>query len=119
MRSYFSIGMLFIFLFSTVGVIAGTYRCKMNMEDMVRKSCCTPSQKSCCEKEVKLLKIKDDFLSSSHQQTIKVFSTIALFIQDHEKASETLSNPGYIVLSAHAPPCSPYDILPFVQSFLI
>ena len=74
---------------------------------------------SCCKHEVKLLKVKDDFVSSAFQNVQKNFSSPIVLI------SQVLSENYFPVphfqfsQSDHAPPGKIIDRLSFIQSFLI
>ncbi|MBK6481926.1 MAG: hypothetical protein IPG01_02035 [Chitinophagaceae bacterium] len=118
MKRLISILILFVFLFSTIGVIASSYQCKKPMT--VNKSCCKASDNGCCEKNSKLLKITDHFISASFQLPVKsslsflnalvIVSTGAL---PHFAGVQVATKPG------HAPPESPVDILLLTHLFRI
>ncbi len=114
MKKAVSIFLLLIFLFSTIGVIASSYSCKMQKT----ATCCTKANKSCCEKEVKLFKISDEYVSSSFHTPLKTTSVFVLEVLIFT-IPETVLTASYNLLSTHAPPGLPYPVLPFLQSYLI
>ncbi|HYV92365.1 MAG TPA: hypothetical protein VE978_11295 [Chitinophagales bacterium] len=122
MKRVFSIALLFAFIFSTVGVIASSYSCcgmKMNSE-IKMKSCCSMMNKNCCEKkEVKLLKVKDDFISNAFvkiDRHISLFTEIpVLFTMSYSEANSSSVN----FLRDHSPPGRSYDLLSFIRIFRI
>jgi len=67
MKRFFILLTLACFTITSVGLVITQSRCKFTGEIM--KSCCGSSD--CCNKEVHLIKIQDDFLAaSSHQQPL-------------------------------------------------
>lgn len=118
MKKLAALLILFIFLFSTIGVIASSYQCKKPIT--TDKSCCKTSDNGCCEKNSKLLKITDHFLSASFQLPVKnsiIFlhalpalstGTLPLFARE-----QVASKPG------HAPPHPPIEILLLTSIFRI
>jgi hypothetical protein len=100
-----------------VGVIASSVSC--NMKEMKSKMCCSRSNADCCQKEVKLLKLKDDFVSPQNQKIARplefaFISFSPLLTETHFNLSEKV-----MVADDHAPPLSATDRLTLIQSFLI
>ena len=118
MKRVFSLVFLVIFITSNVGVIASSYTCKMDRREMMKSGCCSEKDKSCCEKEVKLLKLQSDFLSGSQKTIVPpdLIPVIFTFSPEHQS-----NDPGDLILSLHdhAPPLERSDRLSFIQSFLI
>lgn len=117
MKKAGSIFILLIFLFSTVGVIASSYHCKMAMP--ANKSCCKTTDKGCCERNIKLLKITDHFISSSFHLPVKSapdFSFSILF-SPNEPACHLTGPPSF--LRDHAPPDSGVEVILLTQAFRI
>jgi hypothetical protein len=117
MKRFLSISLLIIFTTSTVGVVASSYTCKMM--EMKMASCCNKESKGCCEREVKLLKLKDDFVSTSSFSLQKYFS--APLILSEPPVSKDISSRTLFVYSTTniSPPGESQDRLAFIQSFLI
>lgn len=117
MKKIISILILFSFLFSTIGVIANSYHCKMVMP--VGKSCCKPVDRGCCEKDSKLLKLTDHFVAASSQVLPKliqdfIYSPFSIVFPVHDYIGvQTYS------LNNHAPPESPVALILVTQSFRI
>ncbi|MCS6990768.1 MAG: hypothetical protein NZL95_02795 [Chitinophagales bacterium] len=62
-------GLLLIFIAASVGVVHVHYTCQMTPQSMVQdKNCCEDGLEECCSVEVFLLKVKDNFLSSSEKK---------------------------------------------------
>jgi hypothetical protein len=118
MQRFISILLLFSFLFSTVGVIAATYHCSMEMPAhlMQKQSCCTDT-KGCCEKEVKLLRLNDDFLTPGSHGLAKLPAVFTIVMTAWTLPALTETAPAPFI-SFRPPPPKP-AILPFIQSFLI
>lgn len=117
MKRIFSIGLLTVFLFSTIGVIASSVTC--NMKEMKEKNCCSSKAKDCCEKEVKLLKLDDVFVSVQNQKVIKPVEFTFLSLAP---ASFECFHPVTATIKMGrqpAPSLYPPDRLAFIQSFLI
>lgn len=117
MKKIVSILILFIFLISTVGVIASTYYCKMAMP--AGKSCCKTSDSGCCEKNSKLLKITEDYIPSSFQLPVKSIIDIPPSQPCNLFTVEEYL-PIFVSLhSDHAPPENSKEVLVLIQSFRI
>ena len=118
MKKIVSLLLLTVFLFSTIGVIASSYQCKKPAA--INKSCCQAPDKNCCEKNSRLLKITDHFISASLQLPSKSAHNYFLAIV---AVSQRAAMPGHINLFAgqavHAPPDPAVDICVLVQSFRI
>ena len=117
MKRLFSILLLGTFLFSTIGVVASSMTC--NMKEMKSKSCCSRNNADFCQKEVKLLKLKDDFVSQQNQKIVK---PLQFFFADSDPQLILYRcyvpyNP--IATDEHAPPLSALGELSFLQTFLI
>ncbi|MEO6167146.1 MAG: hypothetical protein ABIO46_12780 [Chitinophagales bacterium] len=117
MNKVVSIFILFIFLFSTIGVIASSYHCKMAMP--ANKSCCKTMDKGCCEKNLKLLKITDQFISSSFHILVKSAPdfSFAILFSFKESADRFYSQTAF--LRDHAPPDSGLDLILLTRAFRI
>jgi len=114
MKRLFSIALLLSFTFSTIGVIASSYSCPMMKASS--KMCCNSG---CCKQEVKLLKVKDDFVSASFQKAERFDSApVTLMAPTFSKSNAEFS---HVLFSEddHAPPGKIIDRLSFIQSFLI
>jgi hypothetical protein len=86
----------------------------------VNKSCCKSSDNGCCEKNSKLLKITDHFISASFQLSVKssicflnALVTVSTGVLPQFAREQTATKPG------HAPPESPVDILLLTHLFRI
>lgn len=89
------------------------------MKEMKAKMCCSNKQKDCCEKEVKLLKLKDDFVSPQNQKIVRplefsFFSFSPLFAETYFTVQEKV-----VVTNDLPPPRSTIERLILIQSFLI
>lgn len=117
LKKAISIFILFVFLFSTIGVIASSYRCKMAMP--AGKSCCKPGDRDCCEKNSKLLKISDDFLSVPSQFTVKPASDGIVAMLTPLYDLHLFSTAANFVPLNHGPPSVSVDLLLLTRSFRI
>ena len=116
-KRIFSILILTGFIFSTVGVVASSYTCKMM--EMKTSNCCSKTTKGCCEREVKLLKIDDDFVSSSSLLLQKFISTPVIISSPVILKEDFHSSTSEYFFADLAPPGNTIDRLSFIQSFLI
>lgn len=68
-RRFLSILLLLVFVVASVGVVHTHYTCSMTPEAlMASKKCCDEGTDSCCELEVLVIKLKDDFVSSAEKK---------------------------------------------------
>jgi hypothetical protein len=74
---------------------------------------------SCCKHEVKLLKVKDDFVSSGSFSLPKIFSPAIILIAPTLSENYFSFNSSPFLKDDHAPPGNTIDRLSFIQSFLI
>src|SRR4029453_17060959 len=80
MKRLLSIALLIAFLTATVGVIATSYHCKMSAKEMsMRKNSCSKMDDSCCGKEVKLMKLTENYIASSYKSIAAPVFNVALF----------------------------------------
>ncbi|MBK9733054.1 MAG: hypothetical protein IPO83_17520 [Chitinophagaceae bacterium] len=117
MKKIISIGILVMFLFSTIGVIASSYKCRMAMP--VSKSCCKTNDKGCCEKNSKLLKINTDFIAVPSQLPVKSINELPVAILTSSFDIRSYLVGGISFLQDHGPPDLPVDLLLLTQSFRI
>jgi hypothetical protein len=117
MNRFLLITLLSVFLYSTVGVIASSVTCTVREKKLAR--CCSSQNDDCCKKEVKLLKLDHDFLSSAHQKVMKPLDAPVMVVMPEVKEVTFFSLPLSNNLISRPPP-RPVDArLSFVQSYLI
>lgn len=117
MKRFLSIALLSTFLFSTIGVVASTVTC--NMKQMKVKTCCAPTNPGCCEKQVKLLKLNDDFLSNEIQKVARPFEFQFIAVAQVIMVRSDAPSVCFLLPDIFPPPPTGDDRLVFIQSFLI
>ena len=82
-------------------------------------SCCSKESKGCCEREVKLLKLKDDFVSTSCFSIQKYFATPIILLEP--PVSKDFPGHTFFIYSLNdiSPPGEMNERLALIQSFLI
>jgi len=86
------------------------------MMKMNTKMCCGMS---CCKHEVKLLKVKDDYVASVSPDILKNFSTPLILITPILSKNYFPFSHFQFSQEDHAPPGKIIDRLSFIKSFLI
>lgn len=83
------------------------------------KSCCSPTDRGCCEKHSKLLKINDDFLAASSQCMAKIISDSPVATLTVLYRLPYLNGLAMCAVQDHGPPRLPVEPLLLIQSFRI